>query len=37
MRTHSDDILEVEAGDASILRDMDTPEDYAGLPGRGQT
>jgi len=32
LRAHPDDILEVEAGDANILRDLDTPEDYAGLP-----
>jgi molybdenum cofactor cytidylyltransferase len=32
MRAHAGDILEVEAGDANILRDLDTPEDYAGLP-----
>ena len=32
MRAHASDILEVEAGDANILRDLDTPEDYAGLP-----
>lgn len=32
MRAHSDDILEVDVGDANILRDLDTPEDYAGLP-----
>jgi molybdenum cofactor cytidylyltransferase len=31
---HSDDISEVEVGDANILRDLDTPEDYAGLPNR---
>jgi molybdenum cofactor cytidylyltransferase len=28
MRAHPGDILEAEAGDANILRDMDTPEDY---------
>jgi len=28
MLAHPDDILEVEAGDANILRDLDTPEDY---------
>jgi molybdenum cofactor cytidylyltransferase len=32
MRAHPGDILEVEAGDANILRDLDTPEDYAALP-----
>jgi len=32
MRAHPGDILEVESGDANILRDLDTPEDYAGLP-----
>jgi CTP:molybdopterin cytidylyltransferase MocA len=32
MRSHPGDIREVEAGDANILRDLDTPEDYAGLP-----
>jgi molybdenum cofactor cytidylyltransferase len=32
LRAHPDDILEVEAGDANILRDLDTPEDYSGLP-----
>jgi molybdenum cofactor cytidylyltransferase len=32
MRAHPGDILEVDAGDANILRDLDTPEDYAGLP-----
>ena len=31
MRAHPGDIVEVEAGDANILRDLDTPEDYAGL------
>jgi molybdenum cofactor cytidylyltransferase len=31
MRAHPHDILEVEAGDANVLRDLDTPEDYAGL------
>ena len=28
MRAHPDDIREVEAGDADILRDLDTPEDF---------
>jgi len=28
MWAHPDDILEVEAGDAAILRDLDTPADY---------
>jgi molybdenum cofactor cytidylyltransferase len=32
MIAHADEILEVEVGDANILRDLDTPEDYAGLP-----
>jgi len=32
MRAHPDDILEVEAADPNILRDLDTPEDYTGLP-----
>jgi molybdenum cofactor cytidylyltransferase len=32
MRSHPGDIREVESGDANILRDLDTPEDYAGLP-----
>jgi molybdenum cofactor cytidylyltransferase len=32
MRAHPEDILEVEVADPNILRDMDTPEDYAGLP-----
>ena len=32
VRAHADDILEVHTGDANILRDLDTPEDYAGLP-----
>jgi molybdenum cofactor cytidylyltransferase len=32
MRSHPGDIREVEAGDANVLRDLDTPEDYAGLP-----
>lgn len=31
MQAHPRDILEVETGDANILRDMDTPEDYAGV------
>lgn len=29
MRTHAEDIAEVEVDDANILRDLDTPEDYA--------
>jgi len=29
MRTHPEDIAEVEVDDANILRDLDTPEDYA--------
>jgi len=32
LRSHPADIVEVETGDANILRDLDTPEDYAGLP-----
>ena len=28
MRAHPDDIREVEAADANILRDLDTPEDF---------
>lgn len=32
MRAHPDDIFETEVADANILRDLDTPEDYAGLP-----
>lgn len=28
MLAHSDDILEVDAADPNILRDLDTPEDY---------
>jgi molybdenum cofactor cytidylyltransferase len=32
MRDHPEEILVVETGDANILRDLDTPEDYAGLP-----
>lgn len=28
MLAHPDDILEVDAGDGNILRDLDTPEDY---------
>jgi molybdenum cofactor cytidylyltransferase len=32
LRAHAADIVEVETGDANILRDLDTPEDYAGLP-----
>jgi molybdenum cofactor cytidylyltransferase len=31
MLARAGDIREVETGDANILRDMDTPEDYAGL------
>jgi molybdenum cofactor cytidylyltransferase len=31
VRARAGDIGEVEAGDAGILRDMDTPEDYAGI------
>lgn len=33
MRTHAGDILEVDVADPNILRDLDTPEDYAGLRG----
>ena len=29
MRAHPEDIAEVEVDDANILRDLDTPEDYA--------
>jgi molybdenum cofactor cytidylyltransferase len=32
LRAHPEDIGEVETGDANILRDLDTPEDYRGLP-----
>lgn len=32
IRAHPEDILEVDVADANILRDLDTPEDYAGLP-----
>lgn len=32
VRAHPDDVLEVETADPNILRDLDTPEDYAGLP-----
>lgn len=32
MRAHPEDILEVDVADANILRDLDTPEDYAALP-----
>ena len=32
MRAHAGDVLEVDVGDANILRDLDTPEDFAGLP-----
>ena len=28
MRAHPEDILEIDVGDANILRDLDTPEDY---------
>ena len=31
MQSHPGDIREVEAGDANILRDLDTPEDYVGV------
>jgi molybdenum cofactor cytidylyltransferase len=33
MRDHAADILETEVADPNILRDLDTPEDYAGLRG----
>ena len=33
MRAHAGDILEVDVGDANILRDLDTPKDYARLRG----
>jgi molybdenum cofactor cytidylyltransferase len=32
MRAHPGDILDVDVADPNILRDLDTPEDYAGLP-----
>lgn len=32
IRAHPEDIGEVETGDADILRDLDTPEDYGGRP-----
>jgi molybdenum cofactor cytidylyltransferase len=32
MRARPGDILEVDVADANILRDLDTPEDFAGLP-----
>lgn len=31
MRAHPEDVRETEVGDANILRDLDTPEDYAGV------
>jgi molybdenum cofactor cytidylyltransferase len=37
MRDHPEDIAEVEVDDANILRDLDTPEDYAEAKRRGQT
>jgi len=37
MRTHPEDIAEVEVDDANILRDLDTPEDYSEVKRRGQT
>lgn len=37
MRAHPEDIAEVEVDDANILRDLDTPEDYAEAKRRGQT
>jgi molybdenum cofactor cytidylyltransferase len=30
LRAHADDVLEIETADPNILRDLDTPEDYAG-------
>ncbi len=33
---YPEDILEVEAADPGILRDLDTPEDYRGIDSRGQ-
>ena len=35
MLAHSDDILEIDVADPSILRDLDTPEDYRDLTRRG--
>jgi molybdenum cofactor cytidylyltransferase len=32
LRAHPEDVREVGVGDANILRDLDTPEDYAGWP-----
>lgn len=32
LRAHPDDVFEVETADPNILRDLDTPEDYAGRP-----
>jgi molybdenum cofactor cytidylyltransferase len=37
MRDHPEDIAEVEVDDANILRDLDTPEDYAEVKKWGQT
>jgi len=36
MRAHPEDIFEAEVEDASILRDLDVPEDYAGELARRQ-
>ncbi|MCX6569168.1 MAG: nucleotidyltransferase family protein [Candidatus Aminicenantes bacterium] len=36
MRAHPEDIFEAEVEDANILRDMDVPEDYAGVKPGGQ-
>ncbi len=35
MLAHPGDILEIDAADPSILRDLDTPEDYRDLTRRG--
>ncbi|MGB8960050.1 MAG: nucleotidyltransferase family protein, partial [Candidatus Aminicenantales bacterium] len=35
MLAHPDDILEIDVADPSILRDLDTPEDYRNLTRRG--
>jgi molybdenum cofactor cytidylyltransferase len=32
MMAHAGDVREIDAGDANILRDLDTPEDYEGRP-----
>jgi molybdenum cofactor cytidylyltransferase len=39
LRSHPDDIAEVDASTGAVLRDLDRPEDYAaetGTPGRGK-